>query len=169
MAWIDGPLVVYHGTDSDSGQDIVSNGVDWRRGNPVRDFGRGFYTTTMLRQAAKWANVRTLETHSRERDATAIVLAFSIPRTRLDGLSFLCFVQADANSDYWEFVEYCRRTSAPHRATGRNYDAVFGPVSRRWQKRMAIPGYDQVSFHTDVSSRVLATASIAQAGSPLIR
>jgi hypothetical protein len=159
MAWLDGPLVLYHGTDGDSAADILRNGVNWRRGNPGNDFGRGFYTTTVLRQAVRWAGVRSAQARAGGQAGLRAVLRFTVPRTSLDGLNTLCFILPDSNPDYWQFVEHCRRRNPFHRPLSRNYDVVFGPVSKRWRRHIVIPDCDQVSFHTELSRTLLVRPS----------
>ncbi len=54
-AWIKQDIVVYHGT-VDSFAPVVEKGViQVSLGRTHTDFGPGFYTTTLLRQAHTWA------------------------------------------------------------------------------------------------------------------
>jgi hypothetical protein len=54
-AWINQEIVLYHGTIESYADDIIGNSVDVQLGKPNRDFGPGFYTTTLFRQAEYWA------------------------------------------------------------------------------------------------------------------
>lgn len=57
-AWIDQDLVLYHGTvDGDASSILVS--VDETKGGLLKDFGRGFYTTSRLDKAFSWAKVKS--------------------------------------------------------------------------------------------------------------
>src|SRR5207237_10469350 len=48
--WTDQDIVLYHGTTGAFAQDIL-NGIDETTGGFLKDFGRGFYTTTRLDKA----------------------------------------------------------------------------------------------------------------------
>jgi hypothetical protein len=53
MAWTNGPITVYHGTDNLSGNAIRRSGLDPNRFNTQTDFGKGFYVTTSLHLSPK--------------------------------------------------------------------------------------------------------------------
>ena len=59
--WNNQDIVLYHGTLDHHAQDILSNGVSLAGANPDADFGPGFYTTTLRRQAEAWAFVKVAE------------------------------------------------------------------------------------------------------------
>ena len=167
MPWNDGPLVVYHGTDSDAGEGVIASGPNWRLGNPHSDFGRGFYTTTLLREAKFWADLHTRTVRGSGKRALAMVIKFSIPRDVFDGLNILCFVLDNSSSDYWDFVDHSRTGQPYHRIRMDNYHVVFGPVSRNWPRHRILRGYDQVSFHTDNCRSMLQDGTLESKGSPL--
>ena len=54
ISWTNQPLRVYHGTVDIHAGSVLSR-VDPSQGRPTTDFGQGFYTTTVLRQAEAWA------------------------------------------------------------------------------------------------------------------
>ncbi len=125
MPWINGDIVVYHGTDNLSGSAIRLSGLDPNRFNPKTDFGKGFYVTTSLHQAQQWANQRCRSTTHLNPE----VLEYHLLRDVIENLSRLTFVID--TTDYHEFVEYCRPGQTNHgplpRATP--YDVVYGPKS----------------------------------------
>lgn len=74
------------------------------------DFGQGFYTTTLLRQAYTWAESITLQSGNREEPA---VVAITVTREELAALDSLWFVLGHFDADdFWSFVFHCRRPSA---------------------------------------------------------
>lgn len=48
-------MVLYHGTDDKSANNIVKNGIDLYSGSLHTDFGPGFYTTPDIKLAEIWA------------------------------------------------------------------------------------------------------------------
>lgn len=52
-------MIVYHGTDSDSAQHIIEDGIDLFVGDDSVDNGRGFYTTPSRAFASRRAKMRT--------------------------------------------------------------------------------------------------------------
>jgi hypothetical protein len=129
MPWQDGALVLYHGTDHESANRIATGPIDWKYGDPLTDFGLGFYTTTSLHQARNWANTRCrrLRASKSPKQVYAVVLRFEVDRADLDGHTILCFVLENSNQDYWDFVRYCRQGHQYHGPKrSKNYDIVFG-------------------------------------------
>ena len=58
-AWEDQVIALFHGaTDADLLD--INQSVDETKGAALKDFGRGFYTTTRLDKAQNWAHVRAL-------------------------------------------------------------------------------------------------------------
>lgn len=52
-------LTVYHGTD------CLFQDIDLRKSLSKRDFGIGFYTTTIVAQAESWARSKKIRNHSK--------------------------------------------------------------------------------------------------------
>jgi uncharacterized protein DUF3990 len=174
MPWNNGPLTLYHGTDSDGANAVMqpanpfAHGVNLARCRALTDFGRGFYTTTSLRQARNWANLRYLRGQVRAiRPAHASVLEFRIDRNLLVSMDSLTFVtEGSLPGDFWDLVTRCRSTPANHALRGAsNYDVVYGPVSL-WPQTLTMHACDQVSFHTDRSLAILPLP-VQQNGNPL--
>ena len=174
MTWTNPPLRLYHGCDQLSAKRIatptypMAHSINLSRCSAFTDFGRGFYTTTLLAQAQNWAHIRCARLgHGRAAPAPIPkVLQFDIDRALLTKLETLCFIregQASAPnpSDYWQFVSHCRNLLGPHRAiAGRSYyDLVCGPVSL-WPQSHVIKDCDQFSFHTVVALAILPTPVI---------
>ena len=75
-------------------------------GGKGRDFGRGFYTTTVIQQARAWAWQRCFD-HNADlapgaSPATPEVVVFRVDREALAKLDFLVFVRGDFR---WSLLE----------------------------------------------------------------
>ncbi len=147
---------MFHGTTDVFAERIVSGGVRVALGQPNRDFGRGFYTTTAEHQAHVWAaRVATLWP-----DASPAVVRLSVPREALAELRTLAFVRGDFHADeYWSFVHHCRKGAPDHGYRLAHYDVVFGPVAAYWYQKMLMADCDQVSFHTLAAESLLNASS----------
>jgi hypothetical protein len=152
--WTNGPVRLYHGTVETHARAIVAAGVSVVRGRTGTDFGPGFYTTTLERQAKTWA----YQLARRNRGARAAVVAVDVDREVLASLETLAFVRGDFDAeDYWSLVVHCRTGAIHHgrKRSSRLYDVVVGPVASFWQQRLLIQGVDQASFHTPAAESVL--------------
>lgn len=150
--WNDNDIVLYHGTLDQYVASILQR-VNLNRCHHLRDFGRGFYTTTKRAQAEGWANVLAAQTAG----AMPAVIEFTVRRNDLASLDTLFFVRGTAAAvDYWSFVQFCRSSTTDHnRAHTRWYDLVAGPVMGSLRKQTVIPDGDQISFHTPTATAVL--------------
>jgi hypothetical protein len=151
--WKKQNIILYHGTIEASAKAIAMHGVNVRLGRTHTDFGPGFYTTTLRRQAVMWA----FQTAAL-RALPAAVLRIVVSRKALAGVETLAFVRGDFNArDFWSFVHHCRR-GAPHHnrfGTAKFYDVVYGPVAAFWGQRAIVYGADQISFHTAAAAKCL--------------
>jgi hypothetical protein len=86
--WTDQDIVLYHGTLGGSVASIL-RAVDPTVCKHLRDFGRGFYTTTNLVQAQRWANDLAIQAPGE----VAAVVEFTVERNDLAGLDCLFFVR----------------------------------------------------------------------------
>jgi hypothetical protein len=163
--WRNQDLVLYHGTLNIYSASIRSR-VDVRKGRKGTDFGRGFYTTTVKRQARAWAWQLCLDYNGNLKPglayATPELIVFRVERDALAKLDCLMFARGDYHArDYWSLVHHCRSKKPGHgrnvTATNPNrwYDVVVGPVAAVWRTRLAIAGTDQYSFHTSRGANVL--------------
>ena len=172
MPWRNGPLILYHGTTNDAAAAIKqpsragTHSIDFNLCKPLRDFGRGFYLTTVLKQAESWANHKFRQRAKSKQVVSSTVLRFEVDRDQLAPLLSLCFVTDSAGSDYWDFVQHCRKGTTTHLLQdNRNYDVVFGPVSLGRQ-RFIIKDADQVSFHTEAALKILPSPILHSKGTP---
>jgi hypothetical protein len=125
---------LYHGTSREAAMEIRKRGIDLSKSREGLDFGAGFYTTTDLRQAQKWA--------ARAADG-GDVLHFQVSSRQLSSFRSL----SPVGSDWESFVRANRSGSALH-----NYDVVTGamlgnPVAFARGARAEAWG-QQTSFHT---------------------
>jgi len=153
-AWTNQPICLYHGTIRRFAESIVRDGVDVARGGLRRDFGQGFYVTTLLSQAREWA----IEI-GRDRDEPHAVVQLTLDRIALGSLRTLAFVRGELDAvDYWSFVAYCRQGKRRAPVSDKDYDVVYGPVARFWggpRTSVVHRNYDQISFHGEAAQRVL--------------
>src|SRR3972149_3026500 len=145
--WVNQLVTLYHGTDDRSAASILDVGVRSATFRVNRDFGPGFYTTTVERQAFTWAWLRSQGIPGPQ----PAVIQFDVDRDRVGQLQNLWFVRGSFDAeDYWSLVFQCRQ-GGNHRPLGATpwYDVVIGPVALDWIQRLQMPDGDQVSFHTD--------------------
>lgn len=150
--WADRDIALYHGT-LDMHVASILQGVDLNKCRHLRDFGRGFYTTTNRQQAERWAN----DLAARILGAAPAVIEFTVERNKIAKLDMLVFVRGMVTAvDFWSFVHFCRSTASDHgRAQTPWYDLVAGPVTGSLRKQTVIPDGDQISFHTPQAVVVL--------------
>ncbi|MBX9572180.1 MAG: DUF3990 domain-containing protein [Candidatus Obscuribacterales bacterium] len=156
--WKNGPLTLYHGTLKLHVESVLS-GIKLAESKGKPDFGRGFYTSTSIRQARKWSKIkqeRYFQRKGKEED-TALV-EFKVDREKLSELSCLFFVRwSPSNEDFWSLIYRFRgERGVGHKMDGSCYDVVVGPVATmRWEEKEAYQYYDQVGFHTDIAIALL--------------
>lgn len=157
-AWTNQPLRVYHGTTDVHADAILHAGVRISTGQLRRDFGPGFYTTTLREQAEHWA----WELSGESASAAPAVLQITLNRDALGEMETLAFVRGEREAeDFWSLVAHCRSGATDHGRGGREgrYDVVIGPVSAFWKQRVTMLGSDQISFHTERAQRLLSSAN----------
>src|SRR5437879_4438088 len=102
--WTDQRLALYHGT-LDMHMQTILTGVAVHRGRPHTDFGRGFYTTTVERQARSWA----CQLFLRRPGTYPAVVRFDVDRDALARLHSIWFVRGSFDADdFWSLVFHCR-------------------------------------------------------------
>ena len=159
--WQNGPIHLYHGTLVGLVPSVI-RGVDPTYFKPLKDFGRGFYVTTSLRQAMSWAESLADQTLGTDRPA---VLVFSVGRDDLASLDTLAFVRGEYDAEeFWSFVWHCRQNDTDHGRplNGGWYDVVIGPVAAFWGQRALYAGSDQMSFHTPKAVSLLTASNPRQ-------
>ena len=86
-------ITLYHGCTSHDATSILQYGIDLARCRHDTDFGRGFYTTTVLYQARQWAWARFYDPAvAQQRPNQPIVLKFVVNRHYLARLTCISFV-----------------------------------------------------------------------------
>src|SRR5271165_3410344 len=77
-------ITLWHGCTTEDKNDIVKSGIDVALGRVDVDFGRGFYTTTLERQARHWAWLRFYDPKfARTTAVQPVVLRFTVDRHEL--------------------------------------------------------------------------------------
>ncbi len=159
-------IILWHGCTNDDLSSMKAHGIDPALGKVDADFGRGFYTTTIERQARHWAWKRFYDIPLAKRTVYThpVILRFGVPLDELGNLAALHFVGGGFDDEpFWSLVHHCRQTSANpgrthnHPDPGRQgwYDIVAGPVADFWWQRSTMAQADQVGFHTAVATSVL--------------
>lgn len=168
-------VLLWHGCTA-SDKSNIEKGISLTACAVDTDFGRGFYTTTLERQARQWAWKRFYDwqkAHPRATGNQPVVLRFRVRRFAatkkkivafergLDELLSLAFVIGDyVYEDFWSLVQHCRQSTPAlvndHRhGRGGWYDLVSGPVAAFWDQRVAMDDADQFSFHTSSGIDIL--------------
>lgn len=143
-------MTLYHGTD------CLFDEIDLSKSDDYRDFGIGFYTTTISSQAESWARSKRLRNDSK----SAYVYVYEIEMTenykvkQFEGLSV----------EWLEMIKNNRKLGGIQ----HGYDIVIGPVAND-NTRVTVSRYmqgiytaeeainrlayarvnDQITFHTD--------------------
>ena len=87
----------------------------------VGDFGRGFYTTSSLEQARRWAQIRA----QKEGSASGVVTVFEAQDALLEHPELKIRIYPKADSRWLDFVMENRRDPAFE----HHFDLVSGPVA----------------------------------------
>ena len=112
--WTNQDIVLYHGTTVEAAREIAASGIDLRYGTRQRDFGPGFYTTTMEGQTRRFAK-KVVQLPSRRLSGEAAVVELTIDREDLASLYFLGFVEGGFDAEqFWSFVHSCRNGAVDH-------------------------------------------------------
>jgi len=166
--WSNGPLVVYHGTVATHAASIQALGVNPLKGLAGRDFGPGFYTTTVERQAKSWAWLTAAAgTVSGAGGTTGVVVRLEVDRDALARLDSIGFIRGDYDAeDFWSLVFHCRGGGLGHARPPATpyYDVAYGPVAAFWMQRIAMNGAaDQISFHSSACTPILVVKGVSPA------
>lgn len=127
-------------------------------GRANADFGKGFYTTSVVEQAVRWADIR----REREEAERAVVSVYEFDESLLTNAGWNVRQFHGADELWLNFVADCRK-SRKH-----DYDLVLGPVANdkvfttvnlfesgllsaeaAILQLKAYKTYDQLSFHTE--------------------
>ena len=104
-------ITLYHGSNVEVSMPLA------KIGRKNLDFGRGFYLTSMRKQATDWANIIAMR---KGRDEKGVVNVYHFNKTKAieDGMVFKIF--ESYNTEWLEYVVDCRR--------GKNVYAKFDVV-----------------------------------------
>jgi len=107
-------MIIYHGSDT-----LVKN-PKILTSNRLLDFGEGFYTTSSLEQAQRWAKrVREVK---KSKEQIVSVYEFDADKAEKD----LKIIKFDSpNHDWLQFVSACRNG----KENNLEYDIAMGPVA----------------------------------------
>lgn len=144
-------MKLYHGST------VAVRKPSLRPGRSNADFGKGFYTTSNLEQAVRWAHIK----QEREDAARAVVSVYEFDETLINNPDWNIRRFTGADEAWLYFVTDCRK-SRKH-----DYDLVQGPVANdkvfttvnlfesgflsaeaAILQLKAYKTYDQLSFHT---------------------
>jgi hypothetical protein len=107
-------MIIYHGSDTPvkNPKILVSN--------RLLDFGEGFYTTSSLEQAQRWA--KRVKERNKSKEQIVSIYEFEAGRAEKE----LKIIKFDSPGHEWlNFVSACRSG----RETDLEYDIVIGPVA----------------------------------------
>lgn len=143
---------LYHGST------VAVRKPSLRQGRSNADFGKGFYTTTNLEQAERWAHIK----QEREETGRAVVSVYEFDEKLLNSADWNIRQFTSADEAWLYFVTDCRKSRS------HDYDIVLGPVANdkvfttvnlfesgvltaeaAILQLKAYKTYDQMSFHTD--------------------
>lgn len=143
-------MKLFHGTNR------KFENIDLKKSKDKRDFGKGFYTTTIFGQAEKWAKNQLV----RYGGDGSFVKEFEF----IENTNLKIKVFPEMNAEWLEFIRMCRTEGG----TPHDYDIIKGPVANDNTMRtiaLYISGIyttdqaieqlkffkvnDQVSFHTE--------------------
>ena len=117
-------MMLYHGSN------LEIDTIDLGKCRPYRDFGKGFYTSTVLEQAWKMAK-RTVRIN---KEGSPCVTAFSFDDSLLSDVALSVRQFAVPNNEWARFVinnrnRKYREVQNPDCNTDNKYDIVIGPVA----------------------------------------
>jgi len=143
---------------------IKAFGANPLQGRAETDFGPGFYTTTVERQAKSWAWLTAAAgTVSGPGGTTGAVVRLEVDRDALGRLDSIGFIRGDYDAeDFWSLVFHCRGGGLGHARSpaARYYDVAYGPVASFWMQRNAMNGADQISFHSSACTPILVVTGV---------
>ena len=106
-------MKLYHGSN------IEVKNPQIRKSDRKLDFGTGFYVTTSVEQAEKWAELTT----KRRAEGRPVITVYEYDESKESELSVLRFIGPD--SDWLKFVSANRKNIA----VKDDYDLIIGPVA----------------------------------------
>jgi len=104
-------MILFHGTNKNFDQ------IDLSMSKDKRDFGQGFYTTTIFEQAEKWAKNQLVRYGG---DGSFVKEYEFVENKKLKIKVF-----SEMNTEWLEFIKQCRTDGG----TPHDYDIIKGPVA----------------------------------------
>ena len=104
-------MKLYHGST------VAVRKPSLRPGRTNADFGKGFYTTSNLEQAVRWAHIK----REREEGTRAVVSVYEFDESLLDNADWNIRKFTGADEVWLYFVADCRKSRS------HDYDLVLGP------------------------------------------
>ena len=101
------------------GSNIEVKAPEIRAALRALDFGSGFYATSSVNQAERWAKAVT----KRRRSGKATVTTYNFDETKMQSLKILKFEKADGQ--WLDFVVTNRKMAI----TEKQYDLIIGPIA----------------------------------------
>jgi hypothetical protein len=86
------------------------------------DFGKGFYTTTNLKQAERWAQIK--KARSKDTYVKAVVTVYDFPDLLISDGRFIIKKFLELDVEWLDFIFQNRKGLIDH-----GYDIVMGPVA----------------------------------------
>jgi hypothetical protein len=125
--------ILYHGTTNDQFESL-QQGIDLTKSKDSRDFGRGFYTTTIPDQAVDWANNQAERYNTKKRltnfneQVKPLVLHFKVDYEKLSHLEGYAF---EYPSDEWANFVYNNRRNVVNSLHNIDlkFDFVYGSLA----------------------------------------
>lgn len=100
-------MIVYHGTDNYSAENIIKTGIDLKIGKKYVDNGQGFYTTQSREFAARRAAAAVEDAKDyREEDPRPVLLQIEFDENAFDNLNIAIFT--GCTYEWKEFVFFNR-------------------------------------------------------------
>lgn len=140
---------------------------DLSKGRKYTDFGKGFYTTANMEQAAKWARIKRgrILMNEPEEKVKAVVSVYEINDILLKEDKYKTKIFNKPTTEWLKFVIQNR-----YHDTGNSFDMIFGPVANDTvyatlelyeqgtltaeatiDRLKTHKVFDQLSFHTEAS------------------
>lgn len=120
--------ICYHGTIKKHGEYIEGKGIDLSKGRFATDFGKGFYITSNLSQAEKWARNKCRDNidNFKLEDIKPVIVYFTLDVNKVSTLDGLIF--DEPNLDWANFVLESRKKGRQNELS-HEHDFVLGPLA----------------------------------------
>lgn len=131
-------MILYHGSNVEVREPKII------KSKRLLDFGTGFYLTSDLEQAKKWA----IRTANRREEGSALISVFKIEDKELERLGILEF--ESANKEWLQYISINRTDKSANDL----YDVVIGPVAND-QAIRTVNNYLKGYFNEEIAIQLL--------------